>query len=273
MNFGNVDYEVNDFTNDVIEASKHIPVLVDFWAEWCGPCRMLGPVLEKMAAYNNGEWKLVKVDTDANQEIAVEFGIRSIPAVKLFINGAVVGEFVGALPEERIKTWLKKYIPQKGNEKLNEAIKLFERGESNNAVKMLESLIEKGGSPDAEIMLAKFLFFKDPKRAMEILKAMNPSKEQLDLHEALLNLGEVMSKNADTLPESDVKDSYIKAIEEIKSQNFDSALERFIEIIRNDRYYDDDGSRKACIAIFKYLGEEHPTTLKYRRDFGSALYV
>ncbi|MCZ6756762.1 MAG: thioredoxin, partial [Bacteroidetes bacterium] len=91
--------EVQNFQEDVIEASSEVPILVDFWAEWCGPCRVLGPVLEKLEAEQNGEWRLAKVDTDQHPEVSMQYGIRGIPAVKLFVDGNVVSEFTGALPE------------------------------------------------------------------------------------------------------------------------------------------------------------------------------
>ena len=106
-----INKEPVDFQLDVIEASKTSPVLVDFWAEWCGPCVYLSPTLEKLAEEAGNSWTLVKVNTELQQELAVKYGIRSIPNVKLFVNGEVSGEFIGALPEEDIKRWLESNIP------------------------------------------------------------------------------------------------------------------------------------------------------------------
>ena len=96
-------YDVVDFQKEVIEASFEKPVLVDFWAPWCGPCRVLGPVLEKLAVEEADRWTLAKVNTDQNQEVSMQYGIRGIPAVKLFVDGNVVNEFTGALPEHMVK--------------------------------------------------------------------------------------------------------------------------------------------------------------------------
>lgn len=103
-----MEIEVTDlnFEKEVIDKSKTIPVLVDFWASWCGPCMMLGPVLEKLATEYEGKFILAKAETDNNQEQANKFGVMSIPSVKLFKNGIIVDEFVGAQPEEKIKEWL-----------------------------------------------------------------------------------------------------------------------------------------------------------------------
>ncbi len=121
--------EVTNFQKDVIEKSFDKPVLVDFWAEWCAPCRMIGPILEKLAEENKDNWELVKVDTDKNQEFATKYGVRGIPNVKLFRNGEVINEFTGALPEPAIKEWLKKSIPSKFADQIEHAKIILNNGD------------------------------------------------------------------------------------------------------------------------------------------------
>lgn len=99
------------FQEAVIEASHRKPVLVDFWAPWCGPCRVLGPTLKKLAKESNGAWRLVKINTDSFQELSRQYRIQSIPAVKLFYQGKVIAEFVGALPETSVRRWLDEHLP------------------------------------------------------------------------------------------------------------------------------------------------------------------
>jgi putative thioredoxin len=100
------------FQKEVLDKSREKPVVVDFWAPWCGPCRILGPTLEKLARQNKGKWRLVKINSDRQPELARRYGVRGIPAVKLFVDGDVVDEFVGALPEHQVKAWLEKAINQ-----------------------------------------------------------------------------------------------------------------------------------------------------------------
>ena len=269
-------FEVKDFQKDVIKRSNEIPVLVDFWAEWCGPCKVLGPVLEKLASESNGEWELAKLDTDKNQEIASEYGIRGIPNCKLFSKGKVINEFTGALPENHVREWLKKSIPGKFADQIEKAKILLEEGNISDARTILES-VHSGdiNNKDVNALLAKTLLFDNPKEALKLAETVDFSSEYYELAESIKTIWLLIEKaeNQNSLPDSKTKSTYISAIDDLGKGKFESALERFIDIIRNDRQYDNDGSRKACIAIFKFLGEENEITLKYRKDFGSALYI
>ncbi|MGB3544013.1 thioredoxin, partial [Rubrivirga sp.] len=110
-----------DFSTDVLDASRSRPVVVDFWAPWCGPCRALGPTLEKLDREAGDRWTLAKVNTDEHPELMQRYGVRGIPAVKLFVDGAVVGEFTGALPEAQVRQWLNQHIPSPAREKVQAA--------------------------------------------------------------------------------------------------------------------------------------------------------
>jgi putative thioredoxin len=269
-----MNYEIRDFQKDVIEKSFDKPVLVDFWAEWCAPCRMIGPVLEKIAEGNKDTWKLAKVDTEKNQDIALKYGVRGIPNVKLFRNGEVINEFTGALPETAIRDWLKKSLPSKFADQIEHAKILLKKGDVLTAKELLEE-IYKGdvNNNEVKVLLAKILLFNDLKEAKRLIENVDGSLENIELAEAINNLAELMNRGQNSFSETEVRDKFLSAIEGIKSQDFDSALSKFIDIIRTDRSYDDDGARKACIAIFKFLGEDNEITVKHRRDFGSALYV
>jgi putative thioredoxin len=268
-------FDVHDFEREVIQRSHQIPVLVDFWADWCAPCRMLSPVLEKLARQSIGEWVLGKVNTEELPDVAARFGIRSIPNVKLFYGGKVIGEFVGALPEPDVSQWLKKNLPSRNQSKIDEASLLIGEGKVDQAQPLLEAVLgEEPANQQAIVLLARTFLFENPARAGQLAEQVD-DPQYSELSDAMKTLARLLTLGSDhgQLADSPGRQEYLAAIADLRSQRFDAALDKFIGLIRTDRYYDDDGSRKACIAIFKFLGEDHPTTLKYRRDFSSALYV
>lgn len=268
------EFEVRDFNSDVINASYEKPVLVDFWAPWCGPCRTLGPLLEEMADTTD-EWTLVKVNTDDNPDEARKYGVRGIPAVKLFVDGSVADEFTGALPRRQIERWLEDALPSEADKRLESARKKIKADETDAARAILEELIADDPSHDeAHVLLARTIMFDEPDRARSLLEGHITNAESQEIAETvetitrLLTLGQTPEK----LPDEDGKDIYLEAIEALASRDFDAALKKFIEVIQTNRYYDDDGARKACVAIFTLLGPDHETTRANRRQFDMSLY-
>jgi putative thioredoxin len=260
-----------DFQRDVIEQSQTIPVLVDFWAEWCGPCRILAPVLEKLAERHAGKWVLVKVNTEEFPDISAQYGIRGIPNVKLFSNGELIDEFTGALPEQQIEQWLSKALPSPLAAEVERAAAEMAFGNDSGAVTLLEGVLAK--EPEnrkAAAMLVRLILFSRPEEALRLAEPLEAEPDYADLSESVRTLGALLVRSASALPEGESREAYGAAVESLRSGDLDAALDRFIAVLRNDRYYDDDGSRKACIAIFRLLGEEHEVTMKYRRAFDRA---
>lgn len=260
-----------DFQTDVIELSKTIPVLVDFWAQWCGPCRILAPVLERLAERHAGKWVLVKVNTEEYPEISAQYGIRGIPNVKLFSNGEVIEEFTGALPEHQIEQWLSTALPSPWAEDVMRAAAEIAAGNDSAAIPLLEGVLAK--EPEnrkAAAMLVKLILFSRPEEALRLAEPLEAEPEYADLSEAVRTLGALLARPVTAFPEGESREAYSLAIESLRQGELDTALERFIAVLRDDRYYDGDGSRKACIALFRLLGEEHEITMKHRRPFDRA---
>jgi putative thioredoxin len=271
-----MNFDVKDFEKDVIQRSSAIPVLVDFWAEWCGPCRTLSPTLEKLAVRHSGEWDLKKLNTEEFPDISSRYAIRSIPNVKLFSEGSAINEFVGAIPESSIEQWLRAALPDKFGHRLDQADLLIRQHRVEEARSLIEPILKESPTHErGRSLLAFALLTSDPHRALTLVNDIDASSEYADAAETVRSWNHLLSRldDASALPDLPVKAKYLAAIKSLSLGNYDDALGRFIQIIREDRYYDEDGSRKACIGIFRYLGEESSITAKYRREFGTALYV
>lgn len=268
-------YEVDDFQQDVIDASEDAPVLVDFWAPWCGPCRQLSPTLESLAEETD-DWTLVKVNVDENGQAAQSYGVRGIPAVKLFVDGEVAAEFTGAKPKNTVKQWLDEHLPSEVKSRIEEATTALEDGNHEHAEHLLWPVLDNDPDHDeAQVLMARALAFKDPTRAQALAEASDVADPTLrQVRDAVHTLARLLELADDpsSLPEGDGRDTYVAGIEALSDQHFDAALDHFIDVVRTNRDYDEDGARKACIALFTLLGEQHPITQAHRRTFDMALY-
>ena len=268
--------EVQDFQQEVIEESYKTPVLVDFWAPWCGPCRVLGPILDRLAEKSNGKWKLAKVNTDVYPEISMQYGVRGIPAVKLCVAGEVVDEFTGALPENAVAQWLEKALPSENKRRIEQARLAMDGGEMELAERLLEQVLkEEPDNPLARVLLAQIVVFRDPERAESLVEGSSfAGSGFIQVEEAVKTIARLarLHREPEKLPDEKGKETYLEGINALVRHDYDRALDRFISLIQTNRYYDEDGARKASIALFTLLGEEHPTTLKHRRTFNMVLY-
>ena len=268
-------YDTNDFDRDVVERSWTIPVLVDFWAEWCGPCRVLGPILEKLAGEHSDEWAFVKLDTEAHPHIAARYGVRSIPNVKLFVDVGVSDEFVGALPEASVVEWLGKTLPGRFRSQLAEARRVLSDNGTGAALEILRPIT--AAEPDnheALVLMARALLLSDADHAARTVGPVQLGSPNFDEAEAIRTLSSMVASidQPGVLPESPVKGSYLGAVRSLRTGDYGTALEGFIDVVRRDRKYNDDGSRKACIAIFNLLGNDHELTRRFRPALSSALF-
>jgi putative thioredoxin len=248
------DVTEQDFQQKVVERSKQVPVVVDFWAEWCGPCRTLGPALEDAVRKRDGEIELVKLDTDANPRISQSFGIQSIPAVKAFKDGEVVEEFVGAIPPPAIEEFLNRIVP-------SEADRLAEQGDEDSLRKALD--LDPRNAP-AAIGLGRILLSRgETDQAAELLKPF-PHDFVADGLAARAEL-----ESAQNGAEPDTLQNAFTAWDEGKP---DEALETLQEVLAAEQ----DGARKdllrrVMVAIFTELGADHPLAREHRRRLAAQL--
>ncbi len=268
-------FDTDNFDMDVIQRSHEKPVLVDFWAAWCGPCRVIGPVLERLADENQDDWELRKLDTEKHPTIARQHRITSIPAVKLFVDGEVKDEFIGALPEQAIVQWLRKALPSKFREKLMRAEALVAERNYGEAHYLLSEVLQD--DPDEQhgiVLMAQVELYSDPQKAAQTADRVPLGSDHSETAEAIKALSRIFQylETPESLDDAPAKPDYLEAIRLLRDGKNEAALEGFIDIIRRNRYYDDDGARKAVIAVFKLLGEDHETTRAYRNPFANALY-
>jgi putative thioredoxin len=248
------DVGEQDFQAKVVERSKQVPVVVDFWAEWCGPCRILGPALEDAVRRRGGEIELVKLDTDANPRIAREFGIQSIPAVKAFRDGRVVAEFIGAQPPAAIESFLNQIVPSKADrlaeaddeQSLREALELDPR-QVRAAIGLGRLLLGRGNDDEALEVLRPFPhdFIADGLAARAELSASENGSQADELQAAFSawDRGEP-----------------------------GEALEQLQEVLAAEQNPDHkDLLRRVMVAIFTELGADHPLAREHRRRLAAAL--
>ena len=269
LNLDVMAVEVTNFQSEVIDQSREKPVLVDFWAPWCGPCKILGPVLDKLANEASGEWVLAKLNTDENPSVSMQYGIRGIPAVKLFVDGAVVAEFTGALPEYAVRKWLDEHLPTADSETLQYATSLLASGELEKARALLEEL----DSPESQVLLAKLIVFTDPTRARDLVDGVDVTdRDAIAEVDAIKTLAASLTMHENEVSDGPGRPHFLSAIELTRSGDFDGAASSLIEVLKVDRYFADDAARKFGIALFNVLGPEHEVTRSRRRLFDMYLF-
>jgi putative thioredoxin len=243
-----IDATEQTFERDVIQASYDHPVVVDFWAEWCGPCRSLGPVIEKAVDKRDGQVSLVKVDTDANPRLSQAFGIQSIPAVKAFKDGKVVDEFIGALPPAQVERFLDRIVP-------SEADALVAEGGESNLKRALEL---EPGRADAAVPYARMRAAAgDREGALEALRNVAGSFAAEGLATQLQ-----LADDPELMP----------AFEALDSGQTEQGLDLLIDVIAGADAERKDELRKIVVGVLDELGSAHPLAREARRKLASALY-
>lgn len=274
-----IDVTEATFERDVIQKSYETPVVVDFWAAWCGPCRMLGPILERLAAEPGSNFVLAKVDTDANPGISMQFNIRGIPAVKAFKDGQVVNEFVGALPEPRVRDFLRQIAPNESELSLEMANKLLADRKWQQAEERFSQLLtENGPSPEARLGLAKALIGQGKAaKAKPILEELVSVPAQMDTAEKLLPLIDFLKlvegrESDDNLEMTLVEAQYRQSARLFGQGKLAPALDGLLDVLRYNKDYRKGKVKEVLLGIFEFLGNDDPLTNPYRQEMASILF-
>lgn len=282
-------FEANaqNFAQVVIQNSHQLPVLVDFWADWCQPCQMLMPVLAKLADEYQGAFILVKVNSDENQELAAQFGVRSLPTVKLFKGGEVVDEFMGALPEEEIRKFINKHRTRQTEPYRQQALAMQQAGDLDGAVDLMSQVIHH--EPDfyeATLELASMLLAQgkteDAAALVESVPESDENAAQLKQLRADIKLARLQSETAgeDTsgLEQklADNPDDLATMLElarvRLAQGNAEAALELYLTVMKKDAAFGEGAGRQGLIDTFELLGAANPLVKTYRSKMFSLLY-
>jgi putative thioredoxin len=279
-----IDGTEENFDKDVVARSRELPVIVDFWATWCAPCRELGPVLERLANENAGQFLLVKIDVDQQPGLAQAFGVQSIPAVFALRNGQLVDQFTGALPEDQIRQWLSRFQPSDAELLVREARRL-EHEDVAAAEAKYRQAIELNPRDDATRIELARMFLKQHRNAdsREIVTKLasrgflEPEAEnikaELDLREAAAEAGGVGECRAALAARPDDPQLKLKLAEALgAAQQFPEALELCLGVVQSTTGDVRSEARTTMVNLFQVLGPDAELTRTYRRRLATALY-
>ena len=277
-----IEVDERSFQAQVLERSRSVPVVVDFWAPWCGPCRVLGPILEKLAKEANGAWVLAKINVDTNQRLAQMFRVQGIPAVKAFRDGKLADQFEGALPESQVRAWLKRLLPAEQNDPLAAARELEDRAPAEAAARYRLALGQAPDDHDALLGLGRLLVQQGEAEGAEALRQVPASSPHHAAAQGWLGLaeffGEARTSKADALmaqvaaQPGDIDARYRLAALQARNRHYGDAIEQLLAIVGRNRAFRDDGARKMLVALFAVLGDQHPLVGPARRKLANLLF-
>lgn len=279
-----INVSAENFTA-VLERSRQVPVLMDFWAAWCQPCKMLLPIVEKLAVEYQGRFLLAKVNIDEQPALASQFGVRSVPTVKLLREGRLVDEFSGALPESQVRAFLDKYTEQPADKYLAAAQQARDSGDRAQAETILRRVMEEFPQDKrAPLMLAELLAVNGDIDAANQLFASLPADVGLSPEAKALRARLAFAAAAAGAPDRDTlqrmlaanpqdnQARYQLAAQLVLADDPEGALEHLLELLRRDRHWGDDAARKGMVQVFDLLGGQGELVNRYRRLMFTALH-
>lgn len=274
-----------NFTEQVLVQSDKVPVLVDFWADWCAPCKMLMPVLAKLAAEYQGQFILAKVNTDEQHALASEYGIRSLPTLKLFRHRQAVEEIIGMQPETVIRALIDRYREQPADQLRQQALHAYAQGDSEQALSLLTTAQEH--EPDYYLLqLDRIKILMDIHRVAEAeqliktLPANIQAEPEVEKLLAKINFATIATQAPDMAQLEQTVNAepnnhsarYQLGAQKVLADDYETAMEHFLELMRRDRKFADDAGRKGLLSIFALLDNQGQLVNRFRSKMSSLLY-
>jgi putative thioredoxin len=285
MNEWTVDVSEQDFEQSVVQRSHEVPVVIDFWAPWCGPCRALGPTLEKLAEEQQGKFILAKINIDENPMLAQAFQIQSIPAVKAVRNGALAGEFLGAQPEPNVRRFIEQLMPSEAESLAREAQRLEEAGKAQGAESLYRAALAKEtNQPLALLGLARVLVQRGEENDAQTLLTRIPNTvpehpaaqqllAQLRLKQTGASAGDEQKYRDRLAADQNDLDARFELSQVLAAVGrFEEALTELLTIVKKDRKFRDEGARKAMLEIFEVIGARSDLAEHYRSELAKVLF-
>jgi putative thioredoxin len=279
-----IDVTQDNFAQVVLEGSREHPVLVDFWAAWCQPCQMLMPVLAKLAEEYGGRFVLAKVNSDEQQALASQFGVRSLPTVMIFRHGKPVDQFMGVQPESAIRALLDKHLPRASDAQRNAARDQLEAGDAEGALATLQAALNEDPDNQAlKIDIARALMAlgraDEAEEALKTLPMDLHQEEDVQRLEAQVQFARIAARGdelkaleAQVETTEEPQTLHRVAAAKILSEDYETALSLLMKLMQKHRKYGDDAGHKGLLAAFELLGAQHPLVKEYRRKMVSLLY-
>ena len=269
-----IDVTEADFEYEVIQYSQKTPVVVDFWADWCIPCKTFSPLLAKITQESQGDFRLAKVDVDENPKLAQRYNVRSVPAVKGFRGGQMIAEFAGTPPEPQVRKFLDELVPSPSDLQLEKGESLLIVEEWSRAeVAFRQTLDERSKHPGALLGLTKCLLAQgNGPAALDILDHF-PASREFSSAQQLRPLAKALTQREQFIESETLIDAtYGRALHLISRGNLPAAMDGLLAILKEEKRYRDDEARQVMISIFEILGNENPLTRQYRAELASVLY-
>ena len=278
-----IEVDSDDFQSSVIDRSTDVPIVVDFWAPWCGPCRTLGPTLEALADQASGAWILAKVNVDDNQGLAQTYNVRGIAAVKAFVDGDVVDEFTGAKPRNEVELWLENFLPSEADENVIDAQTAEAEGDWDRAASAYRTALEEDANHTTALVGLSRVEFRRGNRdeAAELLGRVVPGAEGQDTAEFQKAWFQVEAADLPDVDElelrveddsSDLTARWELAVKLAADERYDDALEHLLQIVIRDREFREDVGRETMVRILHILGSDSDRTRESQTKLGPALY-